>query len=933
MTEPSSSSAHAEIIQSILAQNPHLRPRDAEDVYESMASYRNRVLSALRLLPVVGKVVPAVNHKKELIEKLKLQQKTAVTYKQWYAISAELDELLGNNMWKLDPQLPFYDHDNVYKNMQELKNARMAKDHKLLLYLIRTKLTRNVGNMGDARLYRQSHVGTKKLIEEFIDECQQSLDYLVSDPEINLDDRYLLGMLIQTRKNIGRTALLLSGGSTFGVSHVGVLIALLEANLMPRIISGSSSGSIFASMLCCNTNEEMAALLALITEQKLNIFGKSDPTESTFKKFLERVSHMLKFGTFFDIKGLQETMREFVGDLTFREAYNRTGKILNITVSPASMHEQTRLLNYLSAPNCLIWSAVSASCSLPGIFPSSTIYEKNPRTGEIREWNNDVSLKYVDGSVDGDLPILRLSEMFNVDHIIAVQINPHVSPILRFSVGSFSGPLDNDLREAVRGILNNCYDFVTSEIIHYLQVIHEMDVSKNLAMKAISLLSQQYSGDVTILPDLHFTDFTKVFENPEPEFLLDFLLRGARACWPKISLINNHCGVEFALDKAITKLRGRVIASSNNRITYGSTAMNGTTSDMLKNGEMNSYLISYPVFNRSKRLENDHKQLPQIPQIKRHNTTTNASIYSTGERIPKQKKRDKFVSMFSGEKAKGILKGKSTTSLLSMNGRLDRGGASEPSSGLLGNNDNTLQGIEAYGYSMAANHDGRRIRKAVSSGNFQLNDDSLTHSPVKLRTSPKDEKSVHYSDYGELASLYGTPGRKQEKPKSLETRERANLPRSSGSGNLLGLTRLRESSFSYGSLATPNALVQREYDTEVLESMKTLNAPDLRRLLSKPRLLLSMRQRHHSRSLLGPAGNQAYFDRSPGMGSPNIPKSIPLFGKEVSDPDTSGPSKDVSEQGLSDNEPASDDVDGEINPVEPKGNADEDSEGEFYPCE
>lgn len=91
------------------------------------------------------------------------------------------------------------------------------------------------------------------------------------------------------------------------------------------------------------------------------------------------MGHWIKYGTVYDIEGLQETMIGFLGELTFREAYNRTGKILNITVSPASIHEQTRLLNYITAPNCLIWSAVCASCSLPGVFPSSSVYEKTQR--------------------------------------------------------------------------------------------------------------------------------------------------------------------------------------------------------------------------------------------------------------------------------------------------------------------------------------------------------------------------------------------------------------------------------------------------------------------------------------------------------------------------------------------------------------------------
>ena len=51
-------------------------------------------------------------------------------------------------------------------------------------------------------------------------------------------------------------------------------------------------------------------------------------------------------------------MKEMLGDITFQEAYNRTRKILNITVSSASLYELPRLLNYITAPNVLIWSAV-----------------------------------------------------------------------------------------------------------------------------------------------------------------------------------------------------------------------------------------------------------------------------------------------------------------------------------------------------------------------------------------------------------------------------------------------------------------------------------------------------------------------------------------------------------------------------------------------
>lgn len=75
-------------------------------------------------------------------------------------------------------------------------------------------------------------------------------------------------------------------------------------------------------------------------------------------------------------------LRSLIGDSTFLEAYERTGRILNVTVCPADTNEPPRLLNYLTAPNALIWSAVAASSAFPGLYPAQHILARNSR-GEI----------------------------------------------------------------------------------------------------------------------------------------------------------------------------------------------------------------------------------------------------------------------------------------------------------------------------------------------------------------------------------------------------------------------------------------------------------------------------------------------------------------------------------------------------------------------
>ncbi|CAI1582188.1 hypothetical protein SEUBUCD646_0K03040 [Saccharomyces eubayanus] len=495
-----------------------------------------------------------------LIEKISSQKQHAMCFEEWCSAGARLDELTGKIAWKQKLESPLYDYKLIKDLTSRLREERLNRNYSQLLYIIRTNWVRNLGNMGNVNLYRHSHVGTKYLIDEYMMESRLALESLM---ESDLDDNYLLGILQQTRRNIGRTALVLSGGGTFGLFHIGVLGTLFELDVLPRVISGSSAGAIVASILSVHHKEEIPVLLNHILEMEFNIF-KDDKQKSESENLLIKISRFFKNGTWFDNKHLVNTMIEFLGDLTFREAYNRTGKILNITVSPASLFEQPRLLNNLTAPNVLIWSAVCASCSLPGIFPSSPLYEKDPKTGERKAWTGSSSVKFVDGSVDNDLPISRLSEMFNVDHIIACQVNIHVFPFLKLSLSCVGGEIEDEFSARLKQNLSSIYNFMANEAIHILEIGSEMGIAKNALTKLRSVLSQQYSGDITILPDMNMLFRIKeLLSNPTKEFLLREITNGAKATWPKISIIQNHCGQEFALDKAISYTKGRMIVTSS----------------------------------------------------------------------------------------------------------------------------------------------------------------------------------------------------------------------------------------------------------------------------------------------------------------------------------------------------------------------------------
>lgn len=81
---------------------------------------------------------------------------------------------------------------------------------------------------------------------------------------------------------------------------------------------------------------------------------------------------------------------------------------------------QPRLLNYLTSPHVLVWSAAVASCAIPGVFDPVELVAKN-HTGAIVPHSHD-GVKYADGSFGNDLPILRLKELFNVNLFIVSQV-------------------------------------------------------------------------------------------------------------------------------------------------------------------------------------------------------------------------------------------------------------------------------------------------------------------------------------------------------------------------------------------------------------------------------------------------------------------------------------------------------------------------------
>ncbi|MBE3044803.1 patatin-like phospholipase family protein, partial [Candidatus Bathyarchaeota archaeon] len=276
------------------------------------------------------------------------------------------------------------------------------------------------------------------------------------------------------------------------------------------------------------------------------------------------VARLFTQGTWSDIGNLSRVMQELLGDLTFQEAYNRTRRILNITVSAKDIYELPHLLNYVTAPDVMIWSAVAASCSVPFIYTSASLFVKDPSTGKHVPWNA-MPHRWIDGSVDNDLPMARLGEMFNVNHFITSQVNPHIVPFLakdeNIKPYIHSDGVAHSQQKPWKVIewMATAADVSVGEILHRLRQMAELDIAPNLATKARSVISQKYSGDINILPEIAMQDVFGILLNPTVDFMLRSCLSGERATWPKISMIRDRCAIELALDRAVISLRARVV--------------------------------------------------------------------------------------------------------------------------------------------------------------------------------------------------------------------------------------------------------------------------------------------------------------------------------------------------------------------------------------
>lgn len=456
----------------------------------------------------------------------------AVDYNQWLHTASKIDQLTGAYQWRAEIE----EGDNIYTllraHITTIKHYQASDAWQALIEFIPESLHRTIAELNNVRLYQVALSGPKFVIDEYFTVVESALNLFCETNVLGLSQAEKLKMFQAAERNFGRPALMLSGGGTFGIYHFGVIKALLEQELLPEVISGTSMGSIAAGVVAKNTDQELKEILA----SPYSTHHTPLKTQS-FREVLSSLSLL-------DPNQLLECVQANMGDTTFQEAFEKTGREVSITVSSSRSSQKPRVLNHLTAPNVLMSYASKASCSVPGLFPACVLKAKKA-DDQIVDYMSDE--RWFDGSFASDIPRQRISRLHNVNYFIVSQANPHILPFV-----------SQRQKHGKKAVIK---DLVVSSVLGQGRSL--LKVAKRRLYRqpwqswldhASILLEQDYLGDINIHPDFSLDWYMKFMKNPTHKELDELIMIGERATWPSIQMINNQTRISKTLRRCIKLL-------------------------------------------------------------------------------------------------------------------------------------------------------------------------------------------------------------------------------------------------------------------------------------------------------------------------------------------------------------------------------------------
>ncbi|KAJ5308728.1 hypothetical protein PENANT_c013G11130 [Penicillium antarcticum] len=500
-------------------------------------------------------------------ERLRRELSAQRNYPDWLKAAQALDVHLGTQNWKQTDEYAYYDHLTINKVVGQLKKVRADVERETgngqsdssevsaieeLRTLLEACVKNNFAGVENPRIYSETYSGTKDLVQEYIDEVHACIELVQNSKQVDKDAKYQLFKHLDT--NFGRTALCLSGGATFAYYHFGVVKALLDNDVLPEIITGTSGGALVAGLVATRTDEELKQLLVPALAHRIRACHERFPTW---------VRRWWRTGARFDTVDWARQCGWFCrGSTTFREAYERTGRILNVTCVPSDPHSPTILANYLTCPDCVIWSAVLASAAVPGILNPVVLMTKK-RDGTLKPYS--FGHKWKDGSLRTDIPIKALNLHFNVNFTIVSQVNPHINLFFFSSRGTVGRPVTHRKGRGWRGgFLGTAIEqYIKLDLNKWLRVLRHLELlPRPMGQDWSEIWLQKFSGTVTIWPKSIPSDFIHILSDPSPERLARMIHVGQQSTFPKIQFIQNRLKIENEIMTGLqeSKMGGRSLS-------------------------------------------------------------------------------------------------------------------------------------------------------------------------------------------------------------------------------------------------------------------------------------------------------------------------------------------------------------------------------------
>tara|TARA_B110000503_G_scaffold69579_1_gene108435 strand:- start:11300 stop:12934 length:1635 start_codon:yes stop_codon:yes gene_type:complete len=457
---------------------------------------------------------------------------SSLSYDQWSEAAQTHDELSGEKRWRQVDHTNQYDYTQIRLRLDKLRSLRARHDYPGLLFTLNEGIHGNMGGMGRHSLYSRAKFGTKNLIEQYIDEVDDSLRFLAELVTDDIDVQEKLDFFYRANICFGRSALMLSGGGVLGFYHLGVVKTLLDQNLLPQVISGSSAGALVAGALGTHTDKELERFY-----DPANVLTEAEREASVMTRMFFGANSQI------DVGDLEKLIARMIPNMTFQEAYEKTGRQISISVAPAEIHQRSRLLNAITSPNVFIRAAVMASCAVPGVFPPVMLMAKNQH-GEPQPYLP--TRKWVDGSIADDLPAKRLQRLYSCNHYIVSMVNPIAIPFLenegkpgalKGALGTLGVGMGRELLNFYRGMVQNR---------------NETWPRFNMLMSSVhALMDQEYSGDINIVPKFRWYNPTKLLSHLSEKDLLALMQAGELSAYPAIEAIRTCTKISRTMEEIL----------------------------------------------------------------------------------------------------------------------------------------------------------------------------------------------------------------------------------------------------------------------------------------------------------------------------------------------------------------------------------------------